>query len=373
MTVMDSSYSFLSTRSMDFSDFDCATLTPVDNPIFYKAGESSHLPETNAVFHPLADDPLKRWKSGLPQENAFSSPSSPPAPFLDMVHGKFEEWMQFDEDTDMALDTASYDERFVVHPSRQHSHVAQWQTWDSMERLASIPISAARSSIMIEPTSPKEDSAGVYWSQGVEQDGLYGAESPLSPFEAWDYYAGRNSYCLPQYSQPQNTPNDPTQSIASLSSAFQASSFRQMLYPSIATVSPPASSVSSSSSSPSPSSPEFAVHTQIPLHQPRPSRRIPIVSLSELASACEPDMSISPSNQSSSRKYSEAQRGFPAGAPPVFFSLDSSRADGSIDELQFANGDVFENYSAKAPLPSTYYVTRGSEAVCSCGCMESYR
>ena len=115
-----------------------------------------------------------------------------------------------------------------------------------------------------------------------------------------------------------------------------------------------------------PSHPPAPIINQTPLklHQPRPSRRIPIISLDNLASACD-DLANSTHVQEPKRHASEE------ALSPLSSMLSLPAVDGGNMQqpkyMLYPTGDVysptygvgFDGHSGKAIL-------------CSCGCMESY-
>jgi hypothetical protein len=106
------------------------------------------------------------------------------------------------------------------------------------------------------------------------------------------------------------------------------------------------------------------------LHQPRPSRRIPIISLSNLASACD-DIS----NQvQEPRRHASEEAPFP-------LSLDFNTIS-SMLSLPAVDGDN-THHLKYIPYPTTsnvysptygvgYDGHSGKAILCNCGCMESY-
>jgi hypothetical protein len=132
--------------------------------------------------------------------------------------------------------------------------------------------------------------------------------------------------------------------------------------PSIPAESPPNSSIAPSKSSWPPS---HATQVPIKLHQPRPSRRIPIVSLDELASISE--NFILPPHKTSHPANSPVEALSPLPFDFHHQSFESNRTCGG--GLQSKN-DIF------CPKFSMLRPPDGGEPsqviLCSCGCMETY-
>ena len=129
----------------------------------------------------------------------------------------------------------------------------------------------------------------------------------------------------------------------------------------------PSSSISDPST-PSSYPPTATINqTPLKLHQPRPSRRIPIISLSNLASACD---DLATQVQEPKRHASEE----------VPLSLDFNRIS-SMLSLPAVNGGNTHNlkymlYPTGDVYSPTYGVGfdghSGKAILCNCGCMESY-
>ncbi|CAA7264769.1 unnamed protein product [Cyclocybe aegerita] len=109
--------------------------------------------------------------------------------------------------------------------------------------------------------------------------------------------------------------------------------------------------------------PPPASQAPVKLHQPRPSRHIPIISLSKLASACE-DIS-SPSHRKEPRSD--------VLSPPLDYDINTySSVLPTIHHDQFVQRSIPpSHYPHCATLPT---VSNESEAMifCNCGCMASY-
>ena len=118
-------------------------------------------------------------------------------------------------------------------------------------------------------------------------------------------------------------------------------------------------------SNPSRSSSEYSRPSGSPpikLHQPRPSRRIPIISLDRLASACEEE-SIR-ARRKEHRSHSHSHSPLPLSRP----SHSTSYRPRNHHHLQQAF-PAPHNYSSNI-LPVT---NQEKVLICKCGCMESYK
>ncbi|KAF8807989.1 hypothetical protein BYT27DRAFT_7190084 [Phlegmacium glaucopus] len=158
--------------------------------------------------------------------------------------------------------------------------------------------------------------------------------------------------------------NDPSMSL-SLNAMPDSSALSALLLPPIAS--------SSSISDPytiTPPSHQLATTTNqapLKLHQPRPSRRIPIISLSNLASACD-DFAISthvkePKRQASEEVPSPVSTGFNRVSYPV--------ADGRNNQhLKYMLYPANDMYSPT--FAAGFDGHCGKAILCNCGCMESY-
>ena len=135
----------------------------------------------------------------------------------------------------------------------------------------------------------------------------------------------------------------------------------------------PSLSISDPSTSPSPIDPNTSSpHINQPplkLHQPRPSRRIPIISLSNLASACD---DIANQVQEPKRHASEEA--------PFPLSLDFNRISSMLSLPAVDGGNTHHLKYMLYPTSNVYSPTygvgydghSGKAILCSCGCMESY-
>lgn len=275
---------------------------------------------------------------------------------------------------DITVNMGSYDEYFMPEAEPQHTHSGgAWPLWDPVERmererLTSILPSAARSSI--EPAPPSRDSFGQFWSGDYMQPyDIRGFGSPLSLLDSDATYTAEATllHRSHQQSQPHNTPGDLIQSSSISSPGFLSFSASQTLPPLISTVSPSASSISSSSSSPS-ASPDLVQHRSIPILQPRPSRRIPIVSLSALASACDDlhNYLYSDSEKHQPDFPSPPTQDFFARYTPPFIRPDPCLPDFDIP-LEYASSG---KYISSARIYNDGIGLEG--VICSCGCMESF-
>lgn len=372
-----------------FSGFNPVGPTPVDNPTFYKGevsrGELFSLADTNSAFHPNVTAPpngfYKAQKSSGMSQDVPGYPSSSAASSSQMNYERFRELTYFDEDmvesdVDMEFGPGAIDgDGHYPYGTQYHQFPQsdQWPGWEAMNpRLAPIPVSTARSSL--ECTPPILNNRGLRWEGDHAQpyDLHAGQESPQHRFDRCEIFPGQGNlpYLQPLYPQPQNTPLETPPSTSSLASS---SIYRTSLSINN-TVSPSASSDTSSTSSSTLSSPELTVRTPFTLHQPRPSRRIPIVSLSELALACD-DFAQSPSMQS--LPYQELLSPLTLDFPAKYTSVYSPEHPSLLGETRI-EGPRFAHQEQKYPhqfhTAPTYYVGDRSEEVvlCSCGCMESY-
>jgi len=159
--------------------------------------------------------------------------------------------------------------------------------------------------------------------------------------------------------------NDPSMSF-SLAAMPDSSALSALLLPPIAPLSDPYPITP-------PSHQSATTTTQAPLklHQPRPSRRIPIISLSNLASACD-DFAISTRVQEPNRHASEQ--------PPSPLSLDYNRASSMLSLPAADGGNTQQLKYMLYPISDVYSPTfgvgfdghSGKAILCNCGCMESY-
>ena len=135
----------------------------------------------------------------------------------------------------------------------------------------------------------------------------------------------------------------------------------------------PSSSISDPSTSPShidPSSSSSNINQPpLKLHQPRPSRRIPIISLSNLASACD---DIDTQAQEPKRHASEEA--------PFPLSFDFNRISNTLSFAAVDGGNTHHLKYMPYPTSNVYSPTygvgydghSGKAILCNCGCMESY-
>jgi hypothetical protein len=135
----------------------------------------------------------------------------------------------------------------------------------------------------------------------------------------------------------------------------------------------PASLPSSSSSDPSiPSHPPATIINQAPLklHQPRPSRRIPIISLSNLASACDNFATVQEPKQRSTLEETLPVSPLSLDSNRVSSMLSPPAVDGGNDQhlkyLLYSTNDVY------SPTYGVGFDGSGKAILCNCGCMESY-
>ncbi|KAF9469687.1 hypothetical protein BDZ94DRAFT_1243024 [Collybia nuda] len=377
------------TASKLFSGFNPVGPAPVDNPTFYKGkvsrGELFSPLDTNSAFHPNAtthtNGLYKTQSSGISQ-GATEYPPSAAASSSQMTHERFQELTYFDggivePDVSMEFGPRAVDSDGHYPDTSQYHQPPrsdQWPGWEAINpRLAPIPASAIRNSPECSPAMLS--NRGVRWGGNrIQPYGNHGQKSPPLRFEGCEIYPGQRNlpFLQPLYSQPQNTPlsTPPSTSSFTLTSPSPYHTSR----PINSTVSPSASSDTSSSSSSTLPSPELTVRTPITLHQPRPSRRIPIISLSELALACD-DFAASPPTQSFPYQelLSPLTLDFPAKYTSVYSPEHPSLSgETRIEGPRFAHPE--QGYPYQSHTEPTYYVGHNSEDVvlCSCGCMESF-
>ena len=240
------------------------------------------------------------------------------------------------------------------------------------------PVSSARSSNSIECTPPRPNDPELSWPDThTQQYDFYGGqEFPQSPSNGYNEHVSLPSFQphMPTRIRPTSTAPFSSPAFTFPSSATASSTLYQKSLPHISTVSPYASS-DSSSSSPSPlSTPEITIRTPISVHQPRPSRRIPIVSLSELASACD-DFSTSPTIKNSfhqkpprellSPLTTNISANYTSPYSPMHFPF--------LDEMGLEGAVPFAIEEKNAYTAPTRLFNDSEEVVlCSCGCMGSY-
>ncbi|KAF8220786.1 hypothetical protein L208DRAFT_734590 [Tricholoma matsutake] len=302
---------------------------PVDIPTFYNRGPDS-------VSHPQADSTRFHSTNSLTMQSSSSLlkhnlPSTSIASSAQPIYETFP--MSYDM---VASQNTQYTER---------------QQWDDTDYRFAPPISSARSSIdctLPRPSDPELSWAGTH----ARRYDCYGQESPQSSFNSHNEHVPL--FCF----QPHmNNRSRPTHQAPFSSSVTTSSKLYQRSLPQISTVSPYASSDSSSSSSSPLSTPEITIRTPITVHQPRPSRRIPIVSLSELASACDVSMSSTREDaiyQKPSRELlSPLTTNISANYTPPYSPIHSLFSDA---------------YTA----PTHLFKDSEEVVICSCGCMGSY-
>lgn len=131
----------------------------------------------------------------------------------------------------------------------------------------------------------------------------------------------------------------------------------------------PSLSISDPNTPPSHSPAATINQTPLKLHQPRPSRRIPIISLSNLASACD---DLATQVQEPKRHASEEAR-FP-------LSLDFNRISSMLSLPAVDGGNAHHLKNMLYPTSDVFSPTYGADyeghsgkaILCNCGCMESY-
>ncbi|KAF8079034.1 hypothetical protein FPV67DRAFT_92922 [Lyophyllum atratum] len=381
--------SSLSTPFLDYDEFDSAGPTSADSPTFCKLRESSHLADRNAVFHPPPSDAFKVWRSEGPpcyDDQSYSSSSS--TPYHQMSNEGHGDWTRGDE-MDVAMDMSCYDEESYLAQASPQYPETQWPTWESTNRLrSSIPTSAARSSLSCSPS--RQNSSGTFWlgSQYEPEHDPFGPESPPplgTLFDMSAYVEDPGNHAFYTEAQPHNNPHDSTESPYSY--AFPASSSASSSRPTVSPLASPASQ--SSLSTPPSSSPDIIMHAPtLVLHQPRPGRPIPIIPLSELASACEefymppsstrtnfsnydlPGIRLEPSNLLSPLSSEFQAHYMPSYSPKPTASLQDS-PNGNPPYIGY--GDDFDDDFSPMNAMRYSYLDGGPEIFCACGCKESYR
>ncbi|KAF8167464.1 hypothetical protein B0H34DRAFT_792187 [Crassisporium funariophilum] len=134
-------------------------------------------------------------------------------------------------------------------------------------------------------------------------------------------------------------------------------------------------SLSSAHSDPSRAGPSNARphnQPQLKLHQPRPSRRIPIISLSNLASACD---GLPTATRTQDPKHCSSEEGL----SPL--SLEFGTSPSMQSESNTHGGHTRYSKPSSGHQPTSIYNPTfgygldgdpGKVILCSCGCMESY-
>lgn len=153
--------------------------------------------------------------------------------------------------------------------------------------------------------------------------------------------------------------NDPTMGLMSFTAMPDSAALPTLLPPSA--ISDPSTSPSQSPNQP-----------PLKLHQPRPSRRIPIVSLSDLASAC--DNPLTNHVQDPKRNAEEEA----LSVPPL--SLDFNGVSSMLSLPAVDGGNTQHLKYMLYPTSDVYSPTygvgfdghSGKAILCNCGCMESY-
>ena len=249
-----------------------------------------------------------------------------------------------------------------------------WPQWNDMDCHLAPLVSSARSSTECTPLRPNDPELSWPDTHAQQYEFYGGQELPQSPSNSYNEHVSLSSFQphMPNCIRP--TPTAPVSSPAFNfpSSAATPSTLYQNSLPHISTVSPYASS-DSSSSSPSPlSTPEITIRTPISVHQPRPSRRIPIFSLSELASACD-DFSMSPTNSFHQKPSRELLSPLTTNISANYISPYSPMHLSFSDEMGSEGAVPFTVEEKNAYTAPTRLFNDSEEVViCSCGCMASY-
>ena len=317
-----------------------------------------HLPNFRAIKN----------RTGISPQDVSMGPSTWLASSSQMEYEALGEALSSDEDSLTSQVGMMLNPNDNVHQSLVgDQQFLEWPQWDAMD-CRSVPI--PRSSVRCIPPQPND--LGISWpGTHAQQYDLYeqGSQQPRSAGYDERAAGGALSNLQPPYPQLHNIINS---TVSSATSASTLSRSHPCSLPPINTVSPYASSDSSSCSSSPLLTPEITIRTPITLHQPRPSRRIPIISLSELASACE-DFPGSPKRTSTDQKPSQRL------PPPLQINdfLTNCASMSSPHHSTFTSNpfrsqfvpEIKNTYTAP-----TYLVGEDSEEVvfCSCGCRESY-
>ena len=155
--------------------------------------------------------------------------------------------------------------------------------------------------------------------------------------------------------------NDPTMDY-SLTAMPDSSALSTLLLPPIT---PPSDSYTNTT----PSRPFAATVNQAPLklHQPRPSRRIPIISLSKLASACD---DLTTTHVQEPKRHS-SEEALSLEFNKVRSMLSFPAVDGgNTQHLKYMVYPTNDMYSPTYGLGFDGHL--GKAILCNCGCMESY-
>ena len=126
--------------------------------------------------------------------------------------------------------------------------------------------------------------------------------------------------------------------------------------------SPSLSSDTTSSPSPSLPSPNVAAQRPLIIHQPRPYRRIPIISLSQLASACDDNIATKPSPKQTALS--------PLPFEYLDFNIESPSAGVRQPQIYpyLSPSGLCNAYKS----PTTLAKTTDRTILCPCGCMGHY-
>ena len=360
--------------STHFAGRKLAKVAVIGDPKFHKHGEPSRTQATS--FH--------HYKSSHPYGRSAPSGSSP---LIATTREKRNNWMNFEDESylDPAMDSPYDDEPFITEASVRPPRSDAWATpkWDLLEHPSSFD-PTDHAPIGYAPP-PEDTNFGGFCSRDEQLYDLYGPHSPIhsnrSIYTAFPDRPFSNSLLRPP--QPhENTHTYPIQNSSSILSPFSSSpspsetssptsSPARPLHRHAHTIQSPfaySASVSSSSSSPSP---ELISPTTIPILQPRPYRHIPIISLSELASASDDQHPPYPGHEAHTLLHKlslpsipDLLLGFPPSQTP--FKSPSWNCPGIPPHSDVSIGGI---YSSGTRFSGN---VAGEEAMCSCGCMESY-
>ncbi|KAG6842414.1 hypothetical protein C0991_007544 [Blastosporella zonata] len=324
--------------------------SPADSPTFHKSGESSRHSEVKPMFHPPPNSSYKMWRNdGIYDQEAYPTSYFPSSYQYPDPNHEMGTWDSAEEmDIDMLYGSGSaYDSD--QHPT-QHAG-RHWPLWDGSAS-CSIPVSAARSSLQRLP--PSQSAVQAFWRESP--DDLFGPASPLS--STTSFHSGASYPSLPGL-QPRNDHYDSIDSPYLYYSPASSQPAERTVSPPIAcSISPALSSPSSLSSHSSPPSIPLSSCPPTPptpvllpeLRQPRPGRPIPIVPLSELATACEQFYIPSPRNKTDFPKPKLSRRELKSSDQSSdlhFFSLPSKHP--SYDSHHFYCGGNSEGSAVAYP------------------------
>ena len=349
----------------------------IGDPKFHKHGEPSRTQATSL-----------QYKSSHPYDRSVSYSSSLP---IETAQERRNSWMDFEDEDylDPAMDDLYDDEPLITQTSVQPSRSGAWSTpkWDRLEHPSSFDLTD-HAPIGYAPP-PENTSFGDFCSRDEHLYDLYTPHSPIpfqdsnrSIYAAFPDRPFSNSLLrLPQpletarthpiqTSSSMSSPSSSSPSETSSPASLEALPARPLHRHAQTTISPLAYSASVPSSSSSPS-PELVSPTSIPILQPRPYRRIPIISLSELASACDDLHPPHTGHEAHTLLHKHSLPSIPdffLAFPPLQTPFKSPSWN-SPGIPPHNNVPIRGIYSSGTRFSGS---VAGEEAMCSCGCMESY-